>query len=93
MWNKVVKTVRIAIANLGTRMKRGGEDASAALVRVFLALAVLLYLLIKQQINESLPQDQQTIVYLSFIYLGYAFLQWLSNLVWPGANLIRRALR
>ena len=92
MWNKVVKTVRIAIANLGTRMKRGGEDASAALVRVFLALAVLLYLLIKQQINESLPQDQQTIVYLSFIYLGYAFLQWLSNLVWPGANLIRRAI-
>ncbi len=92
MWSNVTKPVRVAIVHLLAKMERGGDDASAAVVRMFLALGVLIYLLVKLHIKQYLPYGQQTIVYLAFVYFAYALLQWLSNLIWPGPNVIRRGI-
>ena len=80
------------IKHLGAMIDRGGADMGAASVRVLLAMAVLIYLLIKERLQHSLPGDEMIIVYSAMFYFGYAFTQWLSNLIWPGPNVIRRAI-
>jgi len=92
MWTKFIKPARVAATNLGVMMERGGEDASAAVVRMFLAMAVLIYLLIKFRIDRFLPDEHKFIILLSLFYFGYAFFQWLSNILWPGPNYIRRSI-
>jgi len=92
MSNSIVRPVRAAIAHLGVLMERGGVDANAAVVRMFLALIVLIYLLTRHHIDQYLPDDQQFIVKLSVIYFGYAFVQWMSNILWPGPSVIRRSI-
>lgn len=73
-------------------MQRGGEDTSAAIVRMLLAAAVLVYLLVKHHIVQHLSYDQHLIVILAALYFGYALFQWLSILLWPGPNVIRRSI-
>jgi len=92
MGSNAAKPVRRAIIHLLAKMERGGDDASAAVVRMFLALSVLIYLLAKLHIKQFLSFEQQTIVYLAFVYFAYALLQWISNLIWPGPNVIRRGI-
>ena len=65
---------------------------SAASVRMLLALAVLIYLLVKGRLDQYLLDDQQAIVYLAMIYFAYSLIQWVSNLIWPGPIFVRRAV-
>lgn len=80
------------IKRLGAMIARGGVDLGAASVRMLLAMAVLIYLLVKERHEHFLPGDQEIIVYLAMVYFGYSFIQWTSNLIWPGPNFIRRAI-
>jgi two-component system sensor histidine kinase RpfC len=80
------------VRQLGALIERGGVDMGAASVRVLLAMAVLIYLLVKERVQHSLLGDEIIIVYSAMIYFAYAFMQWLSNLIWPGANAVRRGI-
>lgn len=71
---------------------RGGVDLGAASVRMLLALAVILYLLIKQHYQVQLPDEERSIISTAVVYFVYSLLQWLSNLFWPGPNFIRRVI-
>lgn len=64
----------------------------AASVRMFLALAVLIYLLLSQYYQAQLPDKQRMIVYMAMMYFSYSLLLWLSNLRWPGPNILRRVI-
>lgn len=87
-----INTVFTAGKQLIAKMERGGDDAGASSVRIFLALLVLIYLLLKQRIDHYLPGEQKTIVYLAMVYFGYSCIQLTSNLLWPGPNSIRRSV-
>ena len=80
------------INHLGIMIKRGGVDIGAASVRMLLAMVVVIYLLTKERIVQYLPDEERTIVYLAMVYFSYAFIQWLSYLIWPRPNFIRRAI-
>jgi two-component system sensor histidine kinase RpfC len=92
MRNNPANIALAAIKCLSDKIRRGGVDIGAASVRMLLSMVVLIYLLVKERIEHTLPDDEVIIVYLSMVYFGYAFLQWVSNLIWPGPNFIRRAL-
>ena len=92
MRNNKINTGVTVIKLLIAMQERGGVDMGAASVRVLLSMAVLIYLLAKEWHEHTLPDDQIIIVYLSMVYFAYAFLQWASNLIWPGPNFVRRAI-
>lgn len=80
------------IQRLGLMIQRGDTDMGAASVRVLLAMAVLIYLFAMERIDRYISEQEVTIIYLAMCYFCYAFLQWLSNLFWPGPNVIRRVI-
>jgi len=92
MLAKSITAVINSIKPLRAMMARGGVDMGAASVRVLLATGVLVYLLNTERNDKYLLGDGSAIVYLAIFYFSYSFLQWLSNLLWPGPNFFRRAL-
>lgn len=71
---------------------RGGVDMGAANVRLLLALTVYIYLLTTKHYHGQAGEGLHGILFMAMTYFIYSLLQWLSNLLWPGPHLIRRAI-
>jgi len=92
MLRNLLFRIRSIFSILGERISRGGTDVGAAVVRMLLSLAVLIYLLIEESHNQFTSPGEHVIVTLAELYFTYATLQWISNIVRPGPVFIRRAV-
>jgi len=89
---KLLFSLRSAYSCLGERFSRGGTDLGAAMVRMLLSLAVLIYLLVEEHFGQFTSPGEHVIVTLAGLYFIYAALQWISNIIRPGPVLIRRVV-
>ncbi|MEJ2360805.1 MAG: HAMP domain-containing sensor histidine kinase [Gammaproteobacteria bacterium] len=81
-----------AVQCLQSLYRRGGVDMGAATVRIVLALSVVIYLLLRNYYQDGLNNSHHIILYVAIGYFFYSVLQWVSNVIWPGPFVARRAI-